>query len=188
MHKFIQCIVDWKWPLITARKTVNKKPTYKQPSKKFKLQMLYAEHSPIRTLIYYIDYNNIKRWVSGHICRHSQGVSHFIGTQRTDRTGIPRDKLPQDEPTGHSMFVNAAEIIFISRKRLCKIASKETQDTWKYAIDEIKKIDPELASVCVPECIYRGFCPEGSSCGYSKTVNWKLVREKYVDNCINVRN
>jgi len=74
-----QIIVDlisgWKWAVNAARKTVNKKPLplTKEPSKKFKLGMLYSEHSPIRTVRYWIDMDAINRWVSGHFSRHKFG-------------------------------------------------------------------------------------------------------------------
>ena len=63
---------------------------------------------------------------------------------------------------------------------MCSCASKETREAWKQVIDEIRKIDPVLADKCVPECIYRGFCPEWmSSCGYSKTEKYKEDLKKY---------
>lgn len=37
----------------------------------------------------------------------------------------------------------------------------------------------ELASVMVPECVYRGFCPEFHSCGYDKTEAFKQALEEY---------
>jgi len=114
-------------------------------------------------------------------------VEHFVGTGRTDRTGIDRDKLPQDEPTDHAMDVNAASIIFISRKRLCRLASTETRKEWEKVVEEIGKIDPELASVCVPECVYRGFCPEMTSCSYDKTLKFEKRRNLYVNQCIDNR-
>lgn len=180
----IQLMTGWEWAINAARKTVNKAPLKNpKPSKKFKLGCLYAEHSPIRTVKYWIDMNAIKRWVSGHFVRHKTGVEHFIGTCRTDRTGVNRDKLPQDEDTNHSMDPNASTIIFISRKRLCNLASKETREEWTKVLQELEKIDPELTSVCVPECVYRGFCPEIETCKYEKTSNFILERNRYVSQC-----
>lgn len=31
----------------------------------------------------------------------------------------------------------------------------------------------------VPECVYRGFCPERGCCGYVNTKNRQKVREEY---------
>jgi len=110
-------------------------------------------------------------------------IEHFVGTQRSDRTGIDRDKLPQDEATNHSMDINASEIIFISRKRLCNQSSSDTRHIWSVIIHELKKIDPELASVCVPECIYRGFCPEAIPCNYNNTTSQIKEIARYQKQC-----
>ena len=64
-------------------------------------------------------------------------------------------------------------------KRLCKCASKETQEAWKLAKDKIAIIDPEMAAVMVPNCIYRGFCPEVKSCGWCKTEEYQRQLEVY---------
>lgn len=78
------------------------------------------------------------------------------------------------------MTANAQAIINISRKRLCHCASTETQVAWMQVIDEIRKVDPVLADKCVPECLYRGFCPEFMNpCGYSKTERFKHDLEVY---------
>ena len=66
-------------------------------------------------------------------------------------------------------IINAEALAFISRRRLCSKASVETRDTWRMIIDELRKVDPVVASCCVPECVYRGFCPEQKSCGYCNT-------------------
>ena len=40
--------------------------------------------------------------------------------------------------------------------------------------------DPVLADKCVPECLYRGFCPEFMNpCGYSKTKEFEEDLQKY---------
>ncbi len=189
MPKIITRLISgWDWALNAARRTVNKKPlTNPKVTEKFKLGVLYPEHSPIRTVRYWIDMNAIKRWVSGHIVRHKHGAEHFVGTQRTDRTGINRDKLPQDELTTHCMDVNANEIIFISRRRLCSQSSQDTRYIWKTVLLELQDIDPVLVSICVKECVYRGFCPEMNPCTYNNSQLFKDRRKKYVDRCINNR-
>ena len=52
--------------------------------------------------------------------------------------------------------------------------------------EAIAEVDPILASKMVPECLYRGFCPEFMNpCGYSKTERYqkdlKKYREEWVD-------
>lgn len=80
----------------------------------------------------------------------------------------------------HECEGNAQAIINISRKRLCNCASPETREAWKLFLDEVvKPNEPELYSVCVKECIYRGFCPEFKSCGYHKTEAYKKELQEY---------
>ena len=78
------------------------------------------------------------------------------------------------------MTANAQAIINISRKRLCSCASKETREAWKQVVEAIRKVDPVLADKCVPECLYRGFCPEFMNpCGYSKTKKFEEDLQRY---------
>lgn len=79
------------------------------------------------------------------------------------------------------MTCNAQAFINISRKRLCKgCASKETREAWELVIEYLKEVDHILAEKCVPECIYRGFCPEfDNCCGYCNTDKYKKDLIKY---------
>ena len=151
----------------------------KYPSPKWKRKILLAEHSPIRLIELTIRLRDIPYWVSVHLVRHKIGIEHFVSTQRTDRTGIKRDELPQNAPVDHTIRVNAQALIAISRKRLCSQASPETRAVWKAVIEAVRKVEPELASVCVPECVYRGFCPEMKSCGFCETGSYELIKATY---------
>ena len=72
------------------------------------------------------------------------------------------------------MTCNAQAFINISRKRLCKCASYETRMAWEVVISMLKEFDPILAEKCVPECVYRGFCPEfDRCCGYCNTEKYQ---------------
>lgn len=78
------------------------------------------------------------------------------------------------------MTANAQALINISRKRLCSCASRETREAWQQVKAKIAEQDPILASKMVPECLYRGFCPEWmNSCGYSKTKKFEEDLIKY---------
>ena len=159
---------SWLAVVECARTTINKEGS-KEPSVKWKKKILLAEHSPIRQLMFRWKWEDLKSWVSIHYVRHKFGIEHYVGTQRTDRTGINRDNKPQDSLVSHECLANAQTIINISRKRLCNCASKETREAWELVLKDLKKIEPELVEVCVPECVYRGFCPEIKSCGFAKT-------------------
>lgn len=180
----LECVKpDWIRVVNAARRTVGKKPINHEPSNKFKKKILLAEHSPIRLLEYDFTWEDIKQWVTVHFVRHHEGCEKFVHSQREDRReyNIPRDKLPQGSLNDVDMACNAQSFINISRKRLCKgCASKETREAWELVKKYVNEIDPELASVMVPECIYRGFCPEfDRCCGYCNTEKFQEDLKKY---------
>jgi hypothetical protein len=164
---------NWDKILSAARTTVNKGAIDKFPNSVWRRKMLLAEHSPIRKLKVEWTWRDIKRWVSDHFVRHKHGIEHWVKTDRSDRTGVNRDELSQSSLTNHECEANAQSIINISRKRLCSQASKETREAWRTFLEELKDKEPELYSVCVPECIYRGFCPEINTCSFDKTIIFK---------------
>lgn len=175
-------VTSWRRALNAARRTAGKKPLDKEPTKKWEAQMLLAEHSPIRLVEYDWSWDDIKQWVTAHLVRHHEGCEKFVHSQRGDRRvlDVPRDELPQGSLNDMDMTANAQALINISRKRLCSTASPETREAWKQVLEEIRKVDPVLADKCVPECIYRGFCPEFMHpCGYSKTEKYQKDLEKY---------
>lgn len=164
--EFIKVKGCWADVLDSARTTINKDSICKEPASKWKKQILLAEHSPIRQIIIKAKWEDLKSWISVHIVRHWLGIIHWVRTQRSDRTGVNRDNLPQSNLVEHEIEVNAQAIINISRKRLCNCAHKETKETWKTFLETIKDKEPEIYSVSVPECVYRGFCPEFNCCGF----------------------
>ena len=163
----------WREVADSARTTINMTEGTKEPSSKWKRNILLAEHSPIRKIHISWKWYDLLSWVSIHFVRHKYGIEHFVRSQRTDRSGIDRNTLTQSELIEHECEANAQAMINISRKRLCSQASKETKEAWREVLKSIKDKEPELYSVCVPECIYRGFCPEMKSCGYYKTSEFK---------------
>ncbi|MFO7936750.1 MAG: thymidylate synthase ThyX [Kiritimatiellia bacterium] len=172
---------DFSWREIAdaARTTIRMKEGQKEPSSSWKRRILMAEHSPIRLMLFKWKWVNLKYWVSVHFVRHKTGIEHFVSTQRTDRTGVNREEAYQGAPVHHQCCANAQAVIFISRKRLCTQASKETREAWKLVLDKIAECEPELRALCVPECVYRGFCPEFKSCGYSRTDAFQEALHKY---------
>ena len=171
----------WKRALNAARRTVGKKPLDKEPSKSWEAKMLLAEHSPIRLVEYDVTFEDIKQWVTTHLVRHWLGFIPFVHSQREDRRKleVPRDELPQGSLNDMDFSVNAQAMINISRKRLCNKASPETRDAWQKVVNAIGEIDPVMAEKCVPNCVYRGFCPEMESCGFVNSPKFKEALEKY---------
>lgn len=173
----MEAVTTWQRVLNAARRTIGKKPIIKHPSDEWKSKMLLAEHSPIRLLEFDFTWDEIEQWITTHLVRHHNGCEKFVHTQRGDRRTLyeeygvnSRNELPQGALNSMDMTANAQALINISRKRLCSCASPETREAWKQVKEAIAKIDPVMASKMVPECIYRGFCPEFMNpCGYSKT-------------------
>ena len=168
---------DWEEVVDDCRATVGKESLGKAPGLTFKRKILLAEHSPIRDIIFKWRWRDMPHWVTVHWVRHKW--EKFVRTQRTDRTGIDRDAMPQNSPVDHECEANAQALIFISRRRLCRQASAETRKAWCEVKDSVAERDPVLASVMVPECVYRGFCPEFKSCGYVNTKEYQEALEEY---------
>lgn len=180
--KQLSQITSWQRALNAARRTIGKPPIDKVPSQSWEAKMILAEHSPIRLVEYDWTWEDIKQWVTTHLVRHHNGCEKFVHSQRGDRRklDVPRDELPQGSLNDMDMTANVQAIINISRKRLCSCASPETREAWRQVIEEIRKVDPVLADKCVPECLYRGFCPEFMSpCGYSKSKKFEEDLAKY---------
>lgn len=180
----------WKRALNAARRTIGKKPLDKDPSDDWKKKVIMAEHSPIKLVEYRISYADLRQWVGVHLIRHEHSLP-MIHSQRGDRRDIDamiekvmsilgddiknspdfnkRDYLFQGEVNDQDFYVNAQTLINISRKRLCACASPETRYAWKLVKEAINEFDPIMAAFMVPNCIYRGRCPEIETCGYHTT-------------------
>lgn len=201
----LECVKpDWIRVVNAARRTWGKKPIDHEPSDRFKRKILLAEHSPIRLLEYDFTIEDIRQWVTVHLVRHHEGCEKFVHTQRQDindeiekitndvinclnEVGLTRDGwkerdyLFQGQSNDMDMTCNAQAFINISRKRLCKgCPSPETRQAWEIVIEMLSEVDPILAEKCVPECIYRGFCPETDRCcGYCNTKAYEEHLKKY---------
>jgi len=173
MTEILKVKGDWQEVVDDCRATVGKFPLGHMPTSAFKTGLLIAEHSPIRDISIKWRWTDIKSWIATHWVRHKWEC--FVRSQRSDRTGIPRDKLPQDAPVDFIGEANAQALIDTMRKRLCYQASPETR---AYAEDlkrAIHEVQPELADVLVPNCVYRGGCPEINECGYY----WSLCNRRF---------
>lgn len=162
-----------------ATMTTIGKSTGRYPDSLWKRQLIRSEHSPIRKIRFSWKWADLPYWVSVHFTRHKVGIEHFVKTQRSDRTHICRDDLPQGALVTHECEADAQAMINISRRRLCSCASPETQQAWKLVKEQVARTEPELAQAMVKECIYRGFCPEMFSCGYSQTFQFQEELKEY---------
>lgn len=158
---------DWKEVKNECRSTTNKAYSDKDATPGFIKKILIAEHSPIRLIRVKWRWEGIKSFASTHFARHWLGWNKWISTQRSDRTGINRDNLPQGAPVNYDGEANAQALINVARARLCFQADPYTRSYMEDLKASIKNSGQEaLSNVMVPNCIYRGGCPEFTSCGY----------------------
>lgn len=157
------------------------KEKHEEPADSWKRRMLLCEHSPIRMVEYDVNVYGIKQWVTVHLVRHWLGFIPFIHSQRDDRRKLDcsRDELPQGSLNDMAFSVNAQALINISRKRLCSCAHSETKAAWVNVKEAIRQVDPVMAEKMVPECVYRGFCPERKCCGFANSDQYKKMIEEY---------
>lgn len=183
MEVTVTPITNWNHVLNAARFTQGKELIDKEPSIKFKKQMVRAEHSPLRCLMFYFDFYDIPYYVSVHLVRHVH-AQPFVSTSRPDIDGKqpPREGQRKSDPVNMRLLLNAQEIINISKVRLCNKAEFETRMAWHKAIIELYRIEPILATACAPNCYYRGICPEINSCGLYQSNGFAESYDKYISN------
>lgn len=172
---------SWERALRMCRNTVWKDATFKEPSDAFKEELCKSEHGPLALVEYYIHQPNIKYWMTAHFTRHKMGVTWGQGSSRDDRhkMDVPRDELPQGMNVPLDCQINGLELIYMARRRLCHMAHAETIKRMMAILEAVKKVDPIIVKYCVPNCIYRGHCPEKYGCGYAQTEKFKRDIEAY---------
>ncbi len=164
--------IDWKNIKNRCRTTLGKQNSDIEPNKDFRIKLLISEHSPIRHSLISWQWT-VKSWVATHFSRHKWEC--YIQTQRSDRTGVNRDDIGQGAPVLFSGDANLQNLIDTSRKRLCVgSTSPETREAWESLKDELLDWgEDEIALVMVPNCVYRGGCPEFNNCGYyNNFIEW----------------
>lgn len=139
--------------------------TFGKETSKIGLDKLYdCEHSPIRTIMFWIEMRDIPSFVSVHFVRHKIGVEHYVKSLRDDRGGDGTEG--RNSPVNHAMLINAQALINMARKRMCRKAHPETMRVMFLIWSAIEEVDPYLADYMGPECSYRhGHCHELNSCG-----------------------
>ena len=170
---------DTKWvrALNAARRTVGKepKPLDYEPSDKWKRMALMAEHSPIKLVEYCISFKDLRQWVGVHLLRHEHVIPQ-IHTQRGDR----RDIIKEYPYIQKALDELASEIKDNTNPRdFVRQGELNDQDFYVNAQTLKENVDPIIADFLVPNCIYRGFCPEVNSCGFCKTEKYKKDLNNY---------
>lgn len=161
---------DWARCKLFALNTVGKKHLVNGVTDEWKRKILKAEHSPIRTLMFTIRLT-IPYFVSVHLVRHKIGIEHYVQSQRNDRqSNYDREIAPQNAMVTHIIDVNAEQLMFMARRRLCGQADATTRYVMTLICREVIKTNPEFNGFLVPMCIYRHECPEFKSCGFYRSL------------------
>ena len=168
---------DWQKIKDSALFTIHKE-SGKYPTEEWKKKILLAEHSPIREGNIIVNVYDVPSFVITHFCRHHNGVEKYVSTFRSDR--VDYDEVPNRNTLQNMrLSLNFQAFINISRKRFCNAASYETRMVWKMIMETVKTYNEALYFACVPECVYRGSCPEMFPCdcdGTGGTLFGKFVK------------
>ena len=155
---------DWQEVVDDCRASVSKPPLGKEPSKKFKEDILIAEHGPIRDISVRFRWNDIPYCIAMHWKTHHWESK--VNTQRTDRTGVDRRERRQTDPVDFIGEMNTQHQIDTMRKRLCFMADPQTRMYAEDYKETVRDFEPEISDVLVPNCVYRCGCPELGGCGF----------------------
>lgn len=182
MNITVRALTESKEILNACRVTVWKGSLDKEPSEAFLDEIYMSEHSPIRDKWFVIEIEGIKSWVATHFARHHVGMTPYVATQRDDRNDrdVSRDDIGQGALVNMRMTINAQGLIDMSRKRLCGQASLETRQVMNTIVNKLSNIEPHLVNKCVPNCVYRGFCPEKYKCDFNLNA-LKKWRKNYLN-------
>lgn len=156
---------DWIEVVDDCRATVAKPELGREPSDKFKREMVIAEHDPIRDIEIRFRWRNIPYWTAMHYKTHIWRCR--TNTQRNDRQkSYDRNKAPQDAPVDLIGNMNTQHGIDTSRKRLCRMAAPETREYMEDFKIALRDVEHQISDAMVPNCIYRCGCPEPNGCGW----------------------
>jgi hypothetical protein len=146
--------------------TINKKyDDGKELTEDLFRRYIFSEHSPIRGIELRITLYDIPCSNSVHFARHVHSIP-YVSTNRPDRTGKERSI---DDTCTHIMDINLQALIDMARKRLC--IGKVDKVTYAYMLEIKKELIRKggyykvIGECLVPNCVYRGGCPEFKSCG-----------------------
>lgn len=184
--KILRIKGTWSDVLDDCRASMGKSETGKEPSNEWKQAMVIAEHSPIRNITVRFRWDSMKYWIAMHFKTH---IWYAVATtQRNDRQeSYDRNKATQDAPVRMNCEANVQHLIDTARKRLCRNAAAETRAYMEDLKLAVREHLPEVAFAMVPNCVYRGGCPElNGGCGYYSALLEKCpevgshdIRERY---------
>ena len=186
--------------------------TFLGKSKQSLLSIYKAEHSPVRTQIFWVEFHNIPLAVSTHLIRHHVGSTPYQLTCRNDRQGgnpgLPgrvdevirliqegdidkaieeldwiKENTDRETPVNLGLLINAQSLIDMAKLRICIQAHADTRHIFNVLKAEVAKVDPELAAMMVRKCVYRGgICGEPRCCKFNNTPAFERELADYLSN------
>lgn len=79
------------------------------------------------------------------------------------------------------LLVNAQSLIDMAKLRLCGQAHEETISVFNAIKQAVQAVDPDLASMMVRKCVYRGgICGEPRCCGFNHSTNFIREMNDYI--------
>lgn len=161
LSKFGMLIDGWEWVKEMALASIHKEFSGGEITPEWKSKILMSRHSPIREGRIKFKLKELKRWIADQLVRHTLGVNNSMGTGRPDRGNIPRSEQTMEFETELYQGHNFESFINMMENRLCVgCVSKETRELCEALVDEVAKTEPELAFMCVPNCVKLGGCKE----------------------------
>lgn len=102
-------------------------------------------------------------------------VGTVIAGRPSGFTGLPRGEAE----VSLVAEMDALEVVAQSRSLLCSLTDLDTRKAWRAVVDALAGCDPEIAALCVPECVACGFCPQWDTCGRSGQPAFGRAVERY---------
>jgi len=88
--------------------------------------------------------------------------------------GIPAEDaryiLPNATETVIEFGINYRSLLNMSGIRLCTRTQWEFRKVMKLIVEEVEKVEPELAKYLTPKCVQAGGCNEDKNCGYYSSI------------------
>ena len=117
-------VTSWTDVLNAARFTQRLPLKSGEPSIKWKKKIIKAEHSPLRCLMFNIDFYDIPYYVSVHLVRHVHSQP-FVSTSRPDINGKmpPRSEQKKTDLVNMRLFLNK-DFVIKQKKKLKKFGDE----------------------------------------------------------------
>lgn len=179
--KITDFYVNWL-KIKSACMTTISKQAGKEPDDEWKKKLIISRHSPLRRGTISWKWEEIPYAISTHFARHHIGCEKFVGTERTDRTGIDRATRSQMNVVPMEMDGNIESILNISERRLCFCADPLTRKYWQAFLEEVRKYDEIIYWGNVPQCVSHGGCVEPfSKCNFYEKLMDGVSLEEQMD-------